>query len=96
MVEVTKADYEYFNGAVRRYETQSSVLISSSRYLNHPVLRELMAQEMLRRNGPDMPNTAYIPEVAQILHDLEDIPEIFRLFETEKQPLHEFRNWLDR
>ena len=30
MVEVSKADYEYFNGAVRRYETQSSVLISSS------------------------------------------------------------------
>lgn len=96
MVEVTKADYEYFNGAVRRYETQSSVLISSSRYLNHSVLRELMAQEMLRRNGPDMPNTAYIPEVAQILHDLEDMPEIFRLFEAEKQRLPEFRNWLDR
>lgn len=96
MVEVTKADYEYFNGAIRKHETQSSVLVSSSPYLNHPVLRELMAQEMLRRNGADMPNTAYIPEVSQIFHDLEDMPGLMRLFEEEKQRLPVFRNWLDR
>jgi ubiquinone biosynthesis protein Coq4 len=96
MVEVSKADYEYFNGAVRRFTTESSVLVSSSKYLNHAPLRALIAQEFLRRNGPDMPNTAYIPEVAQILHDLEDMGEIMRLFEVEKQRLPEFRTWLDR
>ena len=96
MVEVSKADYEYFNGAIQKHTTESSVLISSSKYLNNAPLRALIAQEMLRRNGPDMPNTAYIPEVAQILHDLEDMPNIFRLFEEEKARLPEFKAWLDR
>jgi ubiquinone biosynthesis protein Coq4 len=96
MVEVSKADYEYFNGAIVKHATESSVLISSSKYLNDAPLRALIAQEMLRRNGPDMPNTAYIPEVAQILHNLEDMPGIFRLFEEEKARLPEFKRWLDR
>lgn len=96
MVEVSKADYDYFNGAIQRHSTESSVLISSSKYLNSAPLRALIAQEMLRRNGADMPNTAYIPEVAQILHDLEDMPTIIRLFEEEKARLPEFRTWLER
>jgi ubiquinone biosynthesis protein COQ4 len=96
MVEVSKADYEYFNGAIRKIATDSSVLISSSRYLNNAPLRELIAQEMLRENGADLPNTAYIPEVAQILHNMEDMPTIFRLFEEEKQRLPDFKRWLDR
>lgn len=33
--------------------THSSVLISSSKYLNHPMLREAMATALLRRNGRD-------------------------------------------
>lgn len=94
--KVSEADYEYFNGAMRKIETQSSILISSSPYLNHPQLRQLIAQEMLRRNGADVPNTAFIPEVAQILHQLEDMPTILRLFEEEKQRLPEFRAWLER
>jgi ubiquinone biosynthesis protein COQ4 len=96
MVEVSKADYEYFNGAIQKHTTESSVLISSSSYLNNAPLRALIAQEMLRRNGPDLPNTAFIPEVAQILHDLEDMPTIIRLFEEEKARLPEFKAWLDR
>lgn len=95
MATVSKADYEYFNGSIRKIETESSVLISSSKYLNNAELRALIAQEMLRRNGADMPNTAYIPEVAQIMHQLEDMPTILRLFEEEKQRLPEFRRWLD-
>lgn len=95
MVQVSQADYEYFNGAIRKHTTESSTLVSSSPYLNDPALRSLIAQEMLRRNGPDMPNTAYIPEVAQIIHNLEDMPTILRLFEEEKQRLPEFRRWLD-
>jgi ubiquinone biosynthesis protein Coq4 len=51
---------------------------------------------MLRRNGPDLPNTAYIPEVAQILHDLEDMPRIIELFEMEKDRLPLFKVWLDK
>uniref|UniRef100_UPI0025897C0C hypothetical protein n=1 Tax=Novosphingobium sp. TaxID=1874826 RepID=UPI0025897C0C len=94
--KIGDADRAYFNGAIRKIETESSVLVSSSKYLNHAGLRALIAQEMLRRNGPDLPNTAYIPEVAQILHDLEDMPRIIELFEMEKARLPLFARWLEK
>ena len=55
IAEVSEADLAYYNGAAKKSTTQSSVLISSSPYLNHPELRALIAQEMLRRNGADLP-----------------------------------------
>lgn len=96
MSNVSQADFDYFNGAIRKIETESSVLVSNSRYLNHAPLRALIAQEMLRRNGADMPNTAFIPEVAQIFHALEDVPAIMRMIEEEAVRLPEFRAWLDK
>lgn len=95
-VKVGEGERAYFNGAIRKVETTSSTLVSSSKYLNHAELRGLIAQEMLRRNGADVPNTAYIPEVAQILIMLEDFPEIFSLFESEKARLPRFAQWLDQ
>lgn len=86
----------YFNGAIRQISTESSLLVSNSAYLNHAGLRSLIAQEMLRRNGPDLPNTAFIPEVAQILHEMEDMGRIMELFELEKARLPKFREWLER
>lgn len=93
--QIGAADRAYFNGAIKTVETTSSILVSSSKYLNHAELRHLIAQEMLRRNGDDLPNTAYIPEVAQILHNLEDMVEINQLFEEEKARLPLFKKWLD-
>jgi ubiquinone biosynthesis protein COQ4 len=93
--KVADADLAYFNGSIKKITTDSSVMISSSAYLNNGTLRQLVAQEMLRRNGADLPNTAYIPEVAQILMSLEDFPKIVQLFEEEKQRLPEFKKWLD-
>lgn len=93
--QIGAADRAYFNGAMKKVETTSSVLVSSSPYLNHPELRHLIGQEMLRRNGADLPNTAFIPEVAQILHDLEDMPTIIGLFEAEKARLPLFKTWLE-
>ncbi|WP_353227323.1 hypothetical protein [Novosphingobium sp.] len=95
-VKVGESERAYFNGGIKTIETTSSTLVSSSKYLNNPELRNLISQEMLRRNGPDMPNTAYIPEVAQILIMLEDFPEIMGLFESEKARLPKFREWLDK
>jgi ubiquinone biosynthesis protein COQ4 len=95
-VKVGQGERDYFNGAIKTVATESSVLVSSSKYLNHPELRNLIVQEMLRRNGPDLPNTAYIPEVAQIVMMLEDFPRIFELFEIEKARLPRFQEWLDK
>lgn len=96
VAKVGDATNAYFNGAMRTVETANSVMVSSSPYLNNAELRHLVAQEMRRRNGPDLPNTAFIPQVVQILHNLEDMPTIIRLFEEEKQRLPEFRSWLER
>lgn len=93
--KVSDADFAYYNGSGPKFTTESSTLISSSPYLNHPELRELIAQEMLRRNGPDLPNTAYIPNVVKILMELEDWPRVFQMFEEEKARLPEFKAWLD-
>jgi ubiquinone biosynthesis protein COQ4 len=92
---VSDADFAYYNGAGPKITTESSTLISSSPYLNHPELRALIAQEMLRRNGADLPNTAYIPNVVKILMELENWPRIFEMFEEEKARLPEFKAWLD-
>jgi ubiquinone biosynthesis protein COQ4 len=94
-VKVGEGERAYFNGAMKTIETDSSVLISSSRYLNSAELRRLISQEMLRRNGPDMPATAFIPEVAQSLMMLEDFPRILALFEEEKARLPQFKQWCD-
>jgi len=95
-VKIGEGERAYFNGAIRPIATTSSTLVSSSKYLNHRDLRALIAQEMLRRNGADVPNTAYIPEIAQILMQLEDFPEIFRLFDSEKARLPRFAQWLEQ
>ena len=95
-VKVGAGEREYFNGAIRKVESDSSVLVSSSKYLNHGELRALVSQEMLRRNGPDLPNTAYIPEVAQILIMMEDFGQIMQLFEDEKARLPRFREWCEK
>ncbi len=94
-VKVGEGEKAYFNGGIQSVATDSSVLVSSSKYLNHGELRHLIAQEMLRRNGPDLPNTAFIPEVAQILMMLEDYPRIMELFEAEKARLPLFKAWCD-
>ncbi|MBS0255247.1 MAG: hypothetical protein JSS36_08590 [Proteobacteria bacterium] len=94
-VKVGEGEKAYFAAGTRKVETASSVLISSSKYLNNAELRNLIAQEMLRRNGPDLPNTAYIPDVVQILMGMEDYGRIMALFEQEKARLPKFREWCD-
>lgn len=95
-VKVGEGERAYFNGAIRKVETDSSVLVSNSKYLNSAELRNLIAQEMLRRNGADLPNTAFIPEVAQALMMLEDFGRIMALFEEEKARLPRFREWCEK
>jgi ubiquinone biosynthesis protein Coq4 len=95
-VKVGNSERAYFNGAIQTVSTQSSVLVSSSAYLNHDGLRSLIAQEMLRRNGPDLPVTAYIPEVVQIFFQLEDLGRVIELFEEERRDRPEFNRWLEQ
>ena len=94
-LKISAADLAYYNATGPKHSTASSTLISSSPYLNNPVLRELIAQEMLRRNGPDVPNTAFIPDVVAQMNEIEDYDRIDQLFEQEKARLPVFKAWLD-
>ena len=49
------ADYSYLMKGIETVSTDSSVLVSSSPWLNDARLREWMANESLRRNGHDYP-----------------------------------------
>ncbi|WP_240345003.1 hypothetical protein [Novosphingobium sp. THN1] len=48
-------DMPYLARGIMPVETPSSVLVSSSKYLNNPRLRDWLAMILLRRNGPDLP-----------------------------------------
>lgn len=93
--KIGDAERAYFNGAGPAISTPSSTLISSSPYLNDARLREMMGQEMLRRNGPDLPNTAYIPDTVKMLMEHENWGRVMALIEEEKQRLPAFKSWLE-
>ena len=78
-------DTPYLFRGINLLQTESSVLISSSRYLNNPALREWMATELLRRNGPDVPTPAGAYRLSFIIKEIQDFAAIDRLFEEERQ-----------
>lgn len=89
-------DYSYFTSGVRPGQSSSSDLRSTSKYLNHPGLRQWLATHFLRRNGPDRP----IPSDAasgllQALDDLRDDAEVTRMIDAEKERNPSFRDWVD-
>lgn len=76
-------------------ETESSVLVSSSKYLNNPRLREWIAMATLRRNGPDMPPQAEVPELLAILESLRDHDRIEELFYEERKVNPRLDAWFE-
>lgn len=58
----------------------TTMLSSTSKYLNDPRLRHWVAVESLRRNGPDMDHYGGPLEIIDIFRGLDDIDEINRLF----------------
>jgi len=78
-------DIPYLLRGVVPVETLSSVLVSSSRYLNNARLREWLAMILLRRNGPDMPPQAEMHEFLSILDELRDYARIEEMFTAERK-----------
>lgn len=89
------AGNEYFTRGRVELATQSSLMISSSKYLNHPGLRNWVAQEMLRRNGTDLPATYAVPEVVEILMGIQDRERIEALFTKARKGWPELDRWFD-
>ncbi len=80
-------DIPYLLRGITQIPTSSSTLISSSRYLNSPRLREWVATELLRRNGPDVPTPSGAYQLSFIIKELQDYAHIDALLEAERKRL---------
>lgn len=58
----------------------TTMLSSTSKYLNDPRLRHWVSVEALRRNGPDMDHYGGPLEIIDIFRELDEVDEINRLF----------------
>lgn len=78
------ADYSYLMQGIQKVETQSSVLVSSSRYLNDARVRDWVATHLLRKNGSDVPTPSDSIQLVMILREVQDIDYINELIAQER------------
>jgi ubiquinone biosynthesis protein Coq4 len=93
--ELEQKDALYFEGRPRPLDEYGSVLMTSSKFLNSPVLRDLYAQEGLRRNGDDVPVTYFVYQANKVFAELCDEPAVDALIAREKTLKPDFARWLD-
>jgi ubiquinone biosynthesis protein COQ4 len=87
-------DVEYMRGGCR-VESASSILRSTSKYLNSPLFREFFCNEALRLSGPDMLTTSLVPDFYAASDPLLDRQGIAGWIQEDAARLPEFRVWLD-
>jgi ubiquinone biosynthesis protein COQ4 len=86
-------DIPYLARGVNLLGTDSSLLVSSSKYLNHPALREWIAKIALRKNGPDVPPASEMHELLPILAELRDLGRIEDMIAEERKVNPAFDRW---
>lgn len=86
-------DIPYLARGVNLLGTDSSVLVSSSKYLNHPRLREWIAMIALKKNGPDFPPAAEMHELLSFINDLRDFDHIEHMITEERKVNPAFDKW---
>lgn len=84
----------YLARGVIPVSTQSSVLVSSSKYQNDPRLRDWIAKVALKANGPDFLPAAEMYELIGILGELRDYDRIEELFHEERKTNTLLDQWL--
>ncbi|MFC3174462.1 Coq4 family protein [Novosphingobium bradum] len=88
----SKAETAYLTGGTQ--PAVSSVLTSSSKFLNSPLFRDAWAMTSLRRMGPDLPLNYCQPAMFRAVYDVIDPDEFCQAVEAEKAGNPEFRDWL--
>ena len=87
------ADYSYLMQGMKKIETESSVLVSSSRYLNEPRVRDWVSTHLLRKNGADIPTPSDSAQLIMMLREIQDIDHINKLIAEERQKVPELDAW---
>jgi len=85
----------YLTGNAQPLTTESSILISSSKFLNSARLRDVVAHEALRKNGLDLPTTYLLPELAQAINEQVSYEDDLAAIHRERKLKPEFATWLD-
>ncbi|EQB02561.1 hypothetical protein L288_16330 [Sphingobium quisquiliarum P25] len=85
----------YLMRGVMPVGTDSSVLVSSSKYLNNPRLREWLAMICLRKNGADIPPQAEMYEFLPILDSLRDFDAVEEMFTQERKVNPQLDAWFE-
>jgi len=93
-VDKPSKETPYLGRGVRQMSTESSALISSSKYLNSPRMREWVSTSLLRRNGPDFPIPADNIELVAALAKIRDEQAVDELFEVERKTNPKLDRWL--
>lgn len=88
-----KSNQPYLLRGLQSLTTESSTLISSSKYLNDPRLRDWIATHFLRRSGKDRPTSADAYQLYEFLFDVQDLERIEDLFTQERARWPELDAW---
>lgn len=88
-------DIPYLARGINLLGTDSSLLVSSSKYLNNSRLREWIAMIALKRNGPDYPPAAEMYELIGILQELRDFDHIEAMFTAERRVNPKLDAWFN-
>ncbi|MFC3174461.1 Coq4 family protein [Novosphingobium bradum] len=88
----SKAETAYLTGG--KQPAVSSVLTSSSKFLNSPLFRDAWTMTSLRKMGPDVPLNYCQPAMFNAVFDVTDPEEYAAAVEAEKACNPEFRDWL--
>jgi len=78
-------DYSYLMKGLTKVATHSSTLVSSSKYLNDPRIRDWVATHLLRKNGPDAPTPSDPMPLVLALREVQDVDHINELFARERR-----------
>ncbi len=83
----------YLMRGIRQVATDSSSLVSSSKYLNDPRIRDWVATHMLRRSGIDRPSPSDPGALAMILREVQDAGQINALLQLERKKSPKLDAW---
>lgn len=87
-------EIQYLKAGANIPDTESSLLVSSSKYLNNAKLRDVVALEALRKNGEDIPLAYLVPDAMIAFGETMDMGHIAALFEQECATNPAFKSWL--
>ena len=88
-------DVPYLMRGITEVATDSSMLVSSSKYLNDPVLRDWVSTHMLRRSGQDRPSPSDSMTLVGILGRLQDKAAIEAMFTAERRRNPALDRWFE-